>query len=638
MKKVNFVKNILIAFFILSSIDLSSQSKEESLLDEAVNIYGFGKKEEAYAAVDAILSKYPNFSRAYFVKGNWHLTFREYSEAQVMLEKLNQIDPNFNPLQNKMLAEVYFATREFDKSQNQIDEFLKNPNLNPDNIAFCKSLSRNIEFVKTQPKENYTIEFKPLGPEINTKESEYFPSTAADESAIYFTRKTRGGEDIWISYLRNGSWTPAVLIDEPLIEGVDKVVSINSYENDGAHTIAPTGRFLFFTSCNRPRGFGSCDLYFSKRSGNEWGKPTILVPPINSGAWETQPCISADGKQLFFISSREGGMGRGDIYVSTIQENGSFSAPQNLGPEINTSGNEDKPFIHPDGKTLYFSSDGHPGYGQRDLFMSRKENGKWSTPINLGGQINSVGDESAIFINTAGTRAYISKQNNDRAEKDYDIYTFDLPETYQPSKTTYLKGIITNAKTNQPVKASVKIQNIEKNESVMSISSDEKNGDFLLTLVTDKEYGFNVLKEGFAVYSKNFSFTGTTDNKPQLLEIKLQPLEAGTKFDLRNVFFETGKYELKAESSNELNYIVDILNKNPTIKIKVSGHTDNVGQAESNRILSENRAKAVLEYFVSKGILKERLSSVGYGSEKPISENETESGRAQNRRTEIEIL
>jgi outer membrane protein OmpA-like peptidoglycan-associated protein len=455
---------------------------------------------------------------------------------------------------------------------------------------------------------------------------------------IYFTRKTKGNEDIWTSAFRDGAWTPAIPIDEPVIEGIDRVVSVNSYDNDGAHTIAPTGRFLFFTSCGRPRGFGSCDLYFSKRSGNEWGKPTILVPPINTGAWETQPCISADGKQLFFVSNREGGIGRGDIYVSTIMDNGSFSPPENLGAAINTSGNEDKPFIHPDGITLYFSSDGHPGFGQRDLFMSRKENGKWTTPINLGGQINSSGDESAIFINALGTKAYISKQNMDKPSRDYDIYSFDLPELYRPNRVTYIKGIVTNIKTNQPLKASVKVQNIEKNEPYMSISSDDKNGDFMLTLVADKVYGFDVLKEGFSFYSKNYTFAKSEDNTPQSLEIKLQPLESGTKFELRNVFFETGKFELKPESSNELNYIVEIMTKSPNIKIQILGHTDNVGQEENNQLLSENRAKAVLEYIRSKGISIERLQSKGFGASKPISPNSTEEGRAQNRRTEIEIL
>lgn len=632
MKSIAMVGCVLICMG-----DIYAQSKQEELLDKAISDYGINLREEAMSLVNAIISKHPDFARAYFIKANWLITARDYVEAQNSLVKLDQIDPNFNPLQKKMLAQCYFESEQYEKALMAIDQFART-DLNPDNKAFCKSMIQNIQFIRSQPKESNKLKFQNLGTEINTDESEYFPSTTADESSIYFTRKTRGNEDIWISYHRDGSWTPAVPIDEPLIEGIDRVVSINSYDNDGAHTISPTGRFLFFTSCNRPKSFGSCDLFFSKRTGNEWGKPSILAPPINTGAWETQPCISADGKYLYFVSNREGGMGRADIYLSKINDNGSFTNPENLGPEINTPGNEDRPFIHPDGKTLYFSSDGHPGYGLRDIFMSKKVDGKWTTPINLGNQINSSGDESAIFINALGTRAYMSKQNLDKSGRDYDIYSFDLPEKYQPDRVTYIKGLVTNAKTNQPLKASVKVENLEKNEPYMSISSDEKTGDFLLTLVTDREYGFDVLKEGYAFYSKNYSFKNAIDNKPQTLEIKLWPLEAGTKFELRNVFFETGEYALKPESGAELNYIVDILTKNPNIRIQISGHTDNVGQAASNQLLSENRAKSVMDYLISKGIQAPRLTAKGYGSTKPISTNETEEGRALNRRTEVEVL
>lgn len=628
--------SILIGLILAGS--LYSQDKREEMLDGAIDIFGFNKKGEAFEEMNKVIAKYPDFDRAYFVKANWHITYNEYPQALEALEKLNQLNPSFNPLQKKMLAETYFQVRQYDRARQWAKDFLETPSLNPQNKSDAESLIRNIDFAESNPLDNFNIQFHLLGPEVNTNESEYFPSTNADESALYFTRKTLGSEDIWVSQSRNGAWTSSIPIDEPEIEGVDKVVSINSYENDGAHTIAPTGRFLFFTSCNRPRSYGSCDLFFAKRTGNQWGKPSILSPPINSGAWETQPCISADGKYLYYVSSRNGGYGKGDIYVTKIQEDGKFSAPENLGAEINTSGSEDKPFIHPDGMTLYFSSDGHPGYGQRDLFMSRKIDGKWSKPINLGSQINSNNDESAIFINALGNRAYVSKQNPDKVARDYDIYTFDLPEKYQPKKVTYIKGVVTNAKTNQPIKASVKIQNIDKNESVMSISSDDKNGDFLLTLVADENYGFNIVKEGYAIYSNNYSFKTSSDDKPQTLEIKLQPLEAGTRFELQNVFFETGKYDLKPESNNELNYIVDILTKNPTIKIQISGHTDNVGNAQANQTLSENRSKSVLEYFVSKGIAVDRLRSNGYGASKPISSNDTEEGRAKNRRTEIEIL
>jgi len=628
----------IIALIVAVHFSSYSQTKQDNLLEEAIILYGGGQRNAAYETIDNCISRYPTFDRALFVRANWYLIERKYEEALGVLEKLEEINPKYNPLQKKLLAECYFDQRKMEKATSYANDFLNTPGISVENQTYCKSLLRNIEFVKSQANENYTIKYKNLGTEVNSTDGEYFPSTNADESAIYFTRRTKGGEDIWMSYDNSGTWTPAIMIDEPELENDNHYISINTFDNDGAHTISPNGKYLFFTSCQRPGGAGSCDLYFSSLKGNEWSKPK-LIPVINSKSWESQPCISADAKYLFFVSNRSGGEGSSDIYVSEIEANGTFSEPKNLGSKINTVGSEDRPFIHPDGKTLYFSSDGHPGYGGRDLYMSRLENGEWQTPINLGGQINSSSDEISIFINALGNTAYISKQNTSDNRHDFDIYSFELPDKLKPSKVTYIKGIISNAKTNQPIKASVKLNDIEKSKQVMSISSDEKNGDFLMTVVADKEYGFNVIKEGYAIYSQNYSFSASENSlEPQKVEIKLMPLETGTKFELRNVFFETNKFDLIPTSANELNYIVDILKANPTLKILIAGHTDNVGQATNNQALSENRAKSVLNYLVEKGIAADRLTSKGFGASKPISSNDNEEGRAKNRRTEIEIL
>ena len=421
------------------------------------------------------------------------------------------------------------------------------------------------------------------------------------------------------------------------MENETRYVSINTFDNDGAHTITAGGRQLLFTSCQRPGGLGSCDLYIAYRKGEEWGKPKLL-PSVNTRGWESQPCMSADGKKLFFVSSREGGVGESDIYVSELTSEG-FSTPVNLGSKVNSIGAEDRPFIHPDGQTLYFSSDAHSGFGGKDLFMSRFENGEWQTPVNLGEGINSIGDEISIFINTMGNKAYIAKENNDNNRSDFDIYSFELPKEYRPQTVTYIKGMVSNAKTGQPLKAAVKLNDIAESKTISTMNSDEKSGDFLLTVLADKEYGFNVIKEGFAIYSQNYSFReGGSKSEPQVLEIKMMPLEAGTKFELRNVFFETAKFDLKSTSYPELNYIVDILKANPSLNIIVAGHTDNLGNAANNQLLSENRAKSVMNYLIEKGIPADRLNSKGYGASKPIQSNDTEEGRAKNRRTEIEIL
>lgn len=632
MKKIIFILSVVL------SLNLVAQSKQENLLNEAVDIYGLGQKGEAIKSLEECIAKYPTFDRALFVRANWSIIDKKYSEALPYLEKLDALNPKFNPLQKKHLAECYFDARQLDKAIEYAKEFQAVNDLSPENKVFISCLLRNIEFVRTQTDETFTIKYKNVGPEVNSTLSEYFPSTSADESAIYFTRRNKGGEDILLSQANGSNWFPATLIDEPEMENDINYKSINTYDNDGAHTISPNGKYLFFTSCQRPGGKGSCDLYFASLKGNEWGKPK-LIPVINTNAWESQPCISANGKYLFFVSNRQGGYGASDIYMSEILANSTFTEPKNLGSKLNSIGSEDRPFIHPDGKTLYFSSDGHPGYGGRDLFMSRLENGEWQTPINLGNQINGTADEISIFINAIGDKAYIAKQNTEDNRNDFDIYTFALPEKYKPAKVTYIKGIITNAKTNQPLKASVKLSDIEKSEQVASLSSDEKNGDFLMTVVADKEYGFNVIKDGYAIYSQNYQFSANEKStEPEKVEIKLMPLESGTKFELRNVFFETGKFELKSTSTNELNYIVEILKSNPSLKILVAGHTDNVGNEVNNKLLSENRANAVMKFLIEKGIAADRLTAKGFGSIKPLTTNDTEEGKAKNRRTEIEIL
>lgn len=625
---------VLSAFLIHSAF---GQTKQNDMVNEAIGLYGLGRNEEALKVLDDCISKYPTFDQALYIRANWSVIAKKYDEALPLLEKLETLNPKFNPQQKKLIAECYFSKRDYDKAEENIQAFLSVPNLSPQGKTYGQRMLKNLEFARSQTSTSEKVVYKNLGAEVNTSFNEYFPSTNADESAIYFTRRDRQGEDIWVSYNYGNQWSTAIKIDEPELENETRFISINTFDNDGAHTITAGGRQLLFTSCQRPGGMGSCDLYIVYRKGEEWGRPKML-PTVNTRGWESQPCMSADGKKLFFVSSREGGQGESDIYMSELTAEG-FSTPVNLGSKLNSIGAEDRPFIHPDGQTLYFSSDGHPGYGGKDLYMSRWENGEWQVPINLGNGINSIGDEISIFINALGDKAYIAKENNEANRSDFDIYSFDMPKEFRPKTVTYIKGIVTNAKTGQPLKASVKLSDIEASKQISTLNSDEKSGDFLLTVLADKEYGFHVLKEGFAIYSQNYSFVeGGSQLKPQVIEIKLQPLEAGTRFELRNIFFETGKFELKSTSYPELNYVVEILKANPTMKILVGGHTDNVGNAASNQTLSENRARAVMNYLIEKGIEAERLSSKGYGATKPIQTNDTEDGRAKNRRTEIEIL
>ncbi len=415
------------------------------------------------------------------------------------------------------------------------------------------------------------------------------------------------------------------------------LTQINSEFNEGALSLSQDGKVLFFTGCNRPDGLGRCDIYVTQKRGDTWSSPYDISPPVNTPGWESQPSISADGRTLYFVSNRKGGYGGYDIWKSKLTEKG-WSEPENLGPNINTSFDEQSPFIHPDDSTLYFCSNGWPGLGGKDLFVSRLgTDGKWQKPVNLGYPINSSGDENGLTLTAGGNHAFFSS-NNLNGHGGFDIYTFELPATLRPHKVTYVKGIVMDAKTKQPLESAVEIVDLEKNTPVYQDYSSADKGDFLATITTGKNYGLNISKEGYLFYSANFSLFGQEDRKPYNLTVLLQPIEVGNKVVLNNIFFDTNKFDIKDESKPELLKIIDFLSVNPRIHIEISGHTDNVGGPQMNQTLSENRAKAVYQYLVSGGVNAGRLTYKGYGETQPIEPNDNDDNRSKNRRTEFKII
>jgi outer membrane protein OmpA-like peptidoglycan-associated protein len=327
-----------------------------------------------------------------------------------------------------------------------------------------------------------------------------------------------------------------------------------------------------------------------------------------------------------------------DIYMSVMDEKGQFGKAVRLSDVINTKGNEESVFIHPDNQTIYFSSDGHPGLGGLDIFMSRrKPNGEWGEPINLGYPINTFNDENSLLVSRDGKIAYFAS-DRPGGYGGLDIYTFDLYEAAQPGKTIYVKGKIYDAATKLPLEADVDVVDLQTGNSVVKWVSNKTNGEFFICLPVNKNYAFNTSKTGYLFHSENFAMVEKKDCQPFALSIPLSPITKDSIVVLRNVFFETNKFDLKDESKSELNKLVDFLNKNPTLKIEISGHTDNIGEKKLNQILSENRSKSVLEYLVSNGIAKERLTFKGYGDSKPVVANDSDEHRQMNRRTEFKVI
>jgi outer membrane protein OmpA-like peptidoglycan-associated protein len=390
------------------------------------------------------------------------------------------------------------------------------------------------------------------------------------------------------------------------------------------------------------KGYGSCDIFYSQKVNGKWSKPMNAGPTINTRNWETQPSFSSDGKTLYFIrgSVTREGIKNPDIYMSVIGNDGKFSEPVKLSDNVNTPEGEESVFIHPDNQTLYFSSEGHPGMGGLDIFMSKKQpDGTWGKAINLGYPINSIVDDNSLLVDANGKLAYFASER-DGGNGGLDIYQFELPESLRPEKITYVKGHTYNAKTKENLEASIELIDLET-QQVATTAFSGSNGEFLVTLTSNHNYLVNVSRPGFLFYSDNFSLKDKVAdyNKPYQLDIPLQPIDTGYTIELKNVFFDVNKWDLKPESKAELEKVIAFLKANPTLKIEFGGHTDNSGDKAFNKTLSTNRAKAVADYVTQKGgIVATRLTYKGYADTKPKVKNDTPENKALNRRTELKVL
>jgi len=619
----------------LLSVSAFAQRQYSTTNSEAIRYYALAHQslddhvyDEAIRQLQKAISIDNKFIEAHYQLADIYRLLRNHKLAEQQYLSVVTLNPDFSTGAYLKLGDEEINDARYNDAQQHLEKYLTFPNLTPQNIFHAQKLIADCKF--SIQALQHPVPFKPInmGPNINTPDDEYLPVATADESMLIFTRKINNNEDFYKSVKLNGKWQRAAYLSD----------QINTPQyNEGAQSISQDGKYLFFTGCNRPDGLGRCDIYISQKRGDDWSKPFDLSPPINTPGWESQPSISADGRTLYFVSNRKGGYGGYDIWRSTLTANG-WGEPENLGPNINTSYDEQSPFIHPDDSTLYFSSNGWPGLGGKDLFVSRLgKDGKWMKPENLGYPINSSGDENGLSVTANGSSAFFSSDNLN-GYGGYDIYTFLLPRSLRPHIVTYVKGKVSDIKTKAPLEAAVEIIDLQKNIPVYQDYSDALKGDFLATLTSGKNYGLNISKSGYLFYSDNFSLVGHEPKNPFNLIVLLQPIEIGSKVILNNIFFDTNKFDLKPESVAELQKLVEFLNVNPTVHIEISGHTDNVGNDQLNQTLSENRAKAVYQYLISSQVNPARLVYKGYGKTQPIAPNTTDEGRQKNRRTEFMII
>jgi outer membrane protein OmpA-like peptidoglycan-associated protein/tetratricopeptide (TPR) repeat protein len=619
----------------------TKSAKAIKAYESATLYYDKYDNEDALKELDNAIKFDENFIEAYMLKADIYADLKKYELAAANYKKAIDLDPDFFANNYLNLGMIELFTGKYADAKTHLTTFINNKNANIVNVKRAQFFIKDCDFGINAVNNPVPFNPKNLGDSVNSKYSEYLPSVTADEQELVITRrlpidkitsdnKNTEQEDFYVCKKVNDStWSKARDLGPP----------VNTSGNEGAQCLSPDGKSLYFTACNRADGVGSCDLYYSEKIGNAWTIPKNMGTVVNSERWDSQPSISSDGNTLYFTSARNGGKGGMDIWKTTKDDKGVWGTPVDLGDSINTTKGEMAPFIHPDDQTLYFASNGHQGMGDFDIFYSRKDSsGNWGKPVNIGYPINTYSNDSYLIVNANGDLAYFSS-DREGGKGGMDIYTFPLYEKARPKRVTYLKGSVFNKVTKDKLEAKFELVDLSTGKTYTESFSDKVTGEFLVCLPTEKDYALNVSKDGYLFYSENFSLTGIHSNSdPFLKDIPLQPIKKDEIVILKNIFFDTDKYELKAESTSELEKLQDLLTKNPKLKIEISGHTDNVGDDKYNQVLSENRAKAVYDYLVSKGIAKERLTYKGYGETKPLETNDTDAGRAINRRTEFKVV
>ncbi len=496
------------------------------------------------------------------------------------------------------------------------------------------------------------IVIRNMGTIINTDKDEWDPNPTPDGKYLYFSARDRqdnyGLTDIYVSKLANGVWLAPRNIGPP-INGINDE-TIDNVTADG-NTLLLSGTF--------EGTFGNFDIYTASKTEKGWGNLEHLPYPINSVYTDEGGNLTSDGKALLFSSDRPGGKGQYvpfgtqfhgttngnmDIYVCLKTDSG-WVGPINLGPTINTPYSERSPYLHPDGRTLYFSSEGHPGLGKLDVFKSYrlKEDSwtEWSEPVNLGKEINSILDDWGYKITVGGDSAFFAGHWRTIGYGGWDLFSVSLPKYAKPDKVLTIKGKVTDNKGN-PLSAKILWEDLTTGKNVGVLQSDPTDGSYIIILPMGKNYGFYAEKTGYYPISKSIDLTKERKEQDIIENITLLPLEdilnKETKLSLNNIFFDFDKFTLKKESYPELDRLTKLIKDNPKYKIKIEGHTDNIGSESYNMELSRKRAESVRNYIISKGVPSKRFSLIGFGSSMPIASNDTEEGRAMNRRVVISFI
>lgn len=629
---------------------------------KGVQLLNDGKMNDAEVIFAKIIDEEPEFTEAWVASSE--INYSKYKSAKdpksqnnyysryvKCLESVAKLCPSYQNYEVcYTLGKIFFSHDKLDVAKTYLKTYIDNGKKGTKYYSDAESTYHYIEQYLNLIEN--PVPFEPVIVEgVSSAYDDYLPLISPDGSLALFTKAYMKKE---INSIYGDRFVEEFTVskasdDKGLIfsPGEPLPYPFNSGKNQGAASISIDNKTLFITICEFvSRDYDNCDIYMSTRVGDGWSELKSLGPNINGvKTWESQPSISADGKTLYFASIRESNVGfdpdnpTSDIYYSTKDEKGNWTKAKNLGSKINTPGNEKSPFIHSDSQTLYFSSDGHLGIGGYDIFFSKFRDGDWTKPVNIGYPINTKNNDLGFVVNTQGTKAYFAS-NKLNGKGGWDIYAIDLYKEARPEKVFLVKGQLVDdngyalsdakleVKNTRTEEVSEGVVDAETGHYAVAVTAKNENDDFLMV----------VKKEDYSFSSTLIEPTEETFEKPIEVNFEVKPIEAGKSVQINDIYYATASYEINQKSYAVLNEFAEFLKSNPTVKVEIRGHTDNIGSAQTNITLSNRRAQAVYDYLLSKGVPKANVSYKGYGPNMPIADNRTEAGRAKNRRTEFYIL
>ncbi|MFZ4411650.1 MAG: OmpA family protein [Bacteroidales bacterium] len=649
------LRKLLFLFFILQFTAAFSQEQDETacgktdnkkvnrMFEKAVGEYSAFRYNEAIKILRDLIDIEPDYVEPYFLLGTISIKRSEKNlkAAKIYFSKVIELCPEYDPYAYYYLGDLYYGAEKYDTAAIYLSKFLKDVDKikSDEDYKRAEQMQKYASFYDKMFKNPVPFDPKPMEG-ICTNLDEYLPIITPDNEYCYFTRRTelpgevtpwktadkKYKEKFMESERRNGVFSQGEEMPEPF----------NMSENEGGATFTIDNKMLIYTICKYTDGgsYYNCDICFSENRGdNQWNKIKNLGKNVNSAkTWESQPSISSDGKTLYFISDRPGGYGGYDIYKTLKGADGEWSVPINMGPSVNTAGNEKSPFIHTDSQTLYFASEGWPGLGGYDIFFIKLgDEYNWKEPKNIGYPINSIYDDAGFFVSTDGRYGYFAS-NQIKGIGGWDIFYFDLYEGARPEKIAFIKGEVKDEKTNEAIVARIELKNI-KTKQITEIPVDSLTGKYVAVFPLKNDYLLTIKKDDYAYESKYISAKDVTFQQPVKIDIQIKPIEVGASYQLKDINFATNSYILVDESKNIIDGFIEFLKEHPKVNVDIQGYTDDVGNDKDNLVLSSNRARSVYEYLMDKGIKALRLSYKGYGESNPYLPNINDENRAKNRRT-----